>query len=248
MIPEAIATLTHLPQKSREAIQGYTVKLTEGLSDNLVSIILFGSAVGSDFIEGKSDINILITLLNARAADLNIIMDIGRKFVKKGLAVPLIFEEDHIKTSLDTFPIEFSDMKRRHVVLFGVDPLENAVIEGKNLRYQCERELKSLVVNLRRGFLKTEDKGEAIQELLEGSLSSLLASCRGLVWLSGKTPPDGAEMLLGAIKDEYNTSTSAMLRVWELRKGKSGATATLEAIFDDYTAEIDRLTGIVDRL
>jgi predicted nucleotidyltransferase len=248
MTSEILSKIASLPQKSKDVVGRITKKLIDGLGDNLVSIILFGSAAEGEFIEGKSDINLLIVLLRARAIDLNIIIDVGRKFIGKGLAIPLIFEKDHVSTSLDTFPIEFSDMKRRHIVLFGEDPLEKAVIEGKNLRYQCERELKSMLVNLRRGFLQTDGKGSNIQSVLENSLSSLLAACRGLIWLSGITPPDETAAILGAVRETYSTSTASMERVWELRQGKSGATATLEMIFDDYTSEITRLIGIVDRL
>lgn len=248
MTSEILAKIASLPQKSKDVVGQFTKKLIDGLGDNLVSIILFGSAAEGEFIEGKSDINLLIVLLRARAIDLNIIMDVGRKFIGKGLAIPLIFEKDHVSTSLDTFPIEFSDMKRRHIVLFGEDPLEKAVIERKNLRYQCERELKSMLVNLRRGFLQTDGKGGNIQSVLENSLSSLLAACKGLLWLAGKTPPNETAAILSAVKETYNTGTVTMERVWELRQGKSGATATLEMMFDDYTSEIARLIGIVDRL
>ncbi len=248
MDPMIIEKLSHLPEKSKNTIIEFSSKLEETFPENLESIILFGSAAGGDFIEGKSDINILIILHNIRTIDLNAIMDIGKKFAKKGLGVPLVFETDHIATSLDTFPIEFSDMKQRHILLSGKDPLKNASIEGKNLRYQCERELKAMMVNLRRGFLKTDGKKENIEELLTGSLSSVLASCRGMIWLQDKIPSDNVDTLLSEVRTAYNTETDAIDHVWHLRKGQPESTATLEMLFEKYVDDVERLSRIVDNL
>jgi len=248
MHAEIAAKLSHLPEKSRDTIAKFTDKMVESLGENLSSALLFGSAVAGEYIEGKSDINILLTLQSVRAVDLNIILDNGKKFIKKGLAVPLIFEKDHITTSLDTFPIEFSDMKNRHILLYGTDPLENAHVDPRHLRYECERELKSILVNLRRGFMQTDGNRESLEALLGKSLSSILAACRGLLWHSGKTPPQDIVALLGMMQESYNVNMSAIERVWRVRKGESGATALLEAIFDDYTRNIAKLSAMVDKM
>lgn len=248
MDPLIIEKLAHLPEKSRKVIINFADQIAEAFMGKVESLILFGSAAGGDFLEGKSDINILIVLDEVRAIDLNMIMHIGKKYAKKGLGIPLIFEKDHVATSLDTFPIEFSDMKRRHILLFGNDPLSNAVIESKNLRYQCERELKSMMVNLRRGFLRTEGRKENLEDLLTRSLSTVLAACRGMMWLADKTPPDNIDDLLAAVRTAYDADTASIDRIWHLRKGRSESTATLEALFESYLVDIERLASIVDGL
>jgi predicted nucleotidyltransferase len=248
MDKEALEKLEHLPVKSRETIVNFTVKIARAFEENLYSMILFGSAAGVNFLEGKSDINTLIILEKIRMSDLEILMEVGEKFKGKGLAVPLLFERGHVKSSLDTFPVEFSDMKQRHVLLNGEDPLVDAVIEKKNLRYQCEHEFKSILVNLRRGFLRTGAKRENIESLLENSLSSVVAACRGMIWLTGKTPPDDISDLLRSVKEIYNTNTTAIDRVWRLEQGQSGATALLEALFEDYSINIADLASVADSL
>jgi predicted nucleotidyltransferase len=248
MKPEIAEKLAHLPQKSKDVIIEFSDKLVESLGENLSSVILFGSAAEGEYIEDKSDINILIILQNVRVVDLIVVMETGKKFAKKGLAVPFIFEREHIETSLDTFPIEFSDMRKRHILLYGADPLIKAEIERTNLRYQCEREFKSILVNLRRGFIQTGGKKENLETLLSGSLSSVLAACRGLIWLKGQAPSNGVEALLKDIEEKYKADTASLGRVWHLKKGHSGATATLEALFDDYCREIAQLATIVDSM
>jgi hypothetical protein len=240
--------LPNLPKKSRNMISDFTGKLVKAFEERLYSFILFGSAAGKNFIEGKSDINTMIILTEVVMSDLEIIMETWEKYARKGLAVPLIFEKGHVASSLDTFPIEFSDMKQRHILLHGADPLENAVIERKNLRYQCEREFKSMVVNLRRGFLRTEGKREKIEALLDESLASTLAACRGMIWMADKTPPDDTSDLLRMIIELYDTDTSAIDRVWRLHQGQSGATALLEALFEDYKNNLTDLAAVADGL
>jgi len=243
---EVLEKLERLPENSRDNLARFADQLYKAFDEQLYSMMLFGSAAGGGYIEGKSDINTIIILETVRVSDLEVIMETWRKFARKGFAIPLIFERGHVLSSLDTFPIEFSDMKQRHLVLYGADPLTGAVIEKKNLRYQCERELKSMLVNLRRGFLTTDAKRENIEALLENSLSSVLAACRGMIWMADREPHDFIVDLLNDLREIYNTDTSAIDRVWRLRKGHSGATAMLEALFEDYLSNIAELARMVD--
>jgi predicted nucleotidyltransferase len=240
--------LSRLPGKSRKAINGFTRDLVDAFEERLYSFILFGSAASRNFIEGKSDINTIIILDDVVVSDLEVIMEIGQKYAKKGMAVPLVFEIGHVVSSLDTFPIEFSDMKQRHILLHGKDTLKDARIERKNLRYQCEREFKSMVVNLRRGYLRTDGKREKIEAVLDESLASVLAACRGMIWMAEKTPPDDISDLLRTIIEIYDTDTSGIDRVWRLHQGQSGATALLEALFEDYENNIADLAAVADGL
>ena len=239
--------LSNLPDRKRKALESFADRINQAFGDRLYSLMLFGSAAGGGYIEGKSDINTMIILETVGVHDLEVIMETWEDYDRKGFAVPLVFERGHVVTSLDAFPIEFSDMKHRHIVLYGTDPLAEAVIEKTNLRYQCERELKSALVNLRRGFLRTRGKRENIEALLEGSLSSVLAACRGMIWMAEKEPRDFIIDLLNDLRDIYKTDISAIDRVWRLRKGHSGATAMLEALFEDYTVNIAELAKLVDR-
>jgi len=240
--------LNHLPAKSRDVALGFTKSLEAAFVNNLLSVILYGSAAGGEFIEGKSDINTLIVLNKISITELDSIMKAAKDFTKKGLAIPLIFDTNHIATSLDTFPIEFSDMRQRHILLFGTDPLENAKIETKNLRFQCERELKSIIINLRRGYLQSAGRKENIQSLLVNSHSSVIAACRGLIYLSGKTPSDSIDSLIAEVKSIYNIETEAISRVWHLKKGKSDGKPELTSLLNDYSCEISKLAAAVDKM
>lgn len=248
--------LSHLPPKSRDTVAGFCRALIDGFGEHLLSVILFGTAARTiksgapeDFKEGISDINIAIVLDKVTSTELNMIINIGRKYQKGNLALPLIFRGDHIATSLDTFPLEFSDMKQRHICLYGKDPLENAVIENKNLRHQCEVEFKGKKVQLRRGYIAAGENKENLSTLLSASVTSIIAACRGMVRLKGQTPPDSVADLLTLVGAHYNIDIDAIKRVWLLKRGEAEeSTATLQILFDNYLQALEKLANLVDKL
>lgn len=247
--------LLHLPDKTKRTIVKFARALIDAFGENLYSLILFGSAArsskrkGDDFKEGASDVNTVIILENVTRHELNAILEIGRKFKGSGLAIPLVFKRGHIVSSLDTFPLEFSDMKNCHILLHGADPLENAVIETKNLRHQCEVEFKGQLVQLRRGYLASGEEQEALTALISASVTSILAACRGMVLIAGMTPPDNKSDLLKLVHDNYDVDTSPIDEALQIKHGEAGgATAALEALFDKYLASIEKLADVVDRL
>ena len=74
----------------------------------------------------------------------------------------------------------------------------------------------------------------------------MLAAGRGMIWMAEREPHDFIVDLLNDLREIYNADTSAIDRVWRLRKGHSGATAMLEALFEDYIANIADLAAVVD--
>lgn len=247
--------LRHLPPKTQALLIKFSDLLIENLGENLYSLMLFGSAAraskrnGDDFKEGASDINTVITLEKVTTRELNVILEIGSKFKGQGLAIPLIFKRGHILSSLDTFPLEFSDMKYNHITLHGADPLEDAEIETRNLRHQCEVEFKGQLVQLRRGYLASAENQEILTELISTSVTSIMAACRGMALMAGKTPPDNKSDLLKLVHDDYDVDTLPIDEALRMKHGETGgATAALEILFDKYLTTIEKLADVVDGL
>ena len=63
--------------------------------DDLVSIILYGSATGKDFQPESSDINLMIVLTENGIEQLDRAFDLVGKWRKKGMAVPLFLTEHY---------------------------------------------------------------------------------------------------------------------------------------------------------
>ena len=89
----------------------------------LVSLIIYGSAASGHYIQGKSDINLLVVVTPA-GIDSNRMFWI-RSGEKRHVAMPLIMTKDFILCSLDSFPIEFLNMKNNHVLIYGENVKES---------------------------------------------------------------------------------------------------------------------------
>ena len=139
--------LNHLDEKIRRHINTFVEQLRHKMSNNLKSAVLYGSMVSPEYTNKHSDINILIVLNRVDIEGLRQIAGLKRKYKFDRIA-PLVFSKTHLENSTDTFPIEFLDMRENYVILWGEDCLKDLKIDAKNLKHQCEWELKSKLIQL----------------------------------------------------------------------------------------------------
>src|SRR5689334_11666014 len=104
--------------------------------DNLVSVILYGSAAAGDHVRSRSDYNILIALQQIGPEDLRRSHAAVREWIKVGHPVPVYFTVAELSDAADVFPIEFSGMERSRRVLYGKDVLAGLEFSDTNLRHQ----------------------------------------------------------------------------------------------------------------
>ena len=151
--------------------------------ENLVSVILYGSAAAGDFVPKQSDFNILIALKEIRPKDLRKAHACVREWTKLGHPVPVYFTVSELKNAVDVFPIEFHQMSTARRVLFGPDVLADIEIPEKNLRLQTEYELRSKLIQLRRQYIPASTSIESLKWLMSESLDEF---CR---FVSGSPYP-----------------------------------------------------------
>jgi len=135
-----------LPDKLGNRLKEFTEGLKEIYQQDLVSLILYGSAASGEYVSKHSNLNILVVLKNTQQNELIKAVKLVKKF---GTINPLFLTEDYIASSTDVFPIEFLDMQENYSLLFGKDVLKSINIDISNLRFQCEQELKSKLINLK---------------------------------------------------------------------------------------------------
>ena len=172
--------------------------------DDLVSIILYGSATGQDFRPGKSDINFMIVLTEDGIEHLDRAFDVVNKWRKRGVAVPLFLTEEYVKTSLDVFPIEYLNFQNNYIQVFGKDILKDLEFSPKFLRLQCEREIKGKLLLLREAFLETSGKGKALKGLMTQALPALMAIFEALLHLKRIDVPRERREIIRAMADAFD--------------------------------------------
>lgn len=177
------------PERPEEIFEPFVQAFHDAFGRDLVSIALYGSAAGGDYRPGRSDLNFLIVLTEAGIEELDRAFDAVESWRKRRVAVPLFVTEAYIQGSLDVFPIEYLDMQRRHVHVYGRDVLGKLSFEPEHVRLQCEREIKGKLLLLRAGFLETGGRKTALKSLVAESLPSFAAVFEGLLFLEGKEIP-----------------------------------------------------------
>ena len=236
-----------LPQKENLLLEDYIGRLRKIYGDDLVSATLYGSAASGEFTEKRSNINLLIVLKATDIKTLSKACNIVSLPRFRDIS-PVFFTEDYIRTSTDVFPIEFLDMKENYSVLYGRDVLGGLRIDTRNLRFQCEQELKSKLITVKRQYLSACGRQE-LENLLFRTFTSCLHIMRNLLRIKGKEPPYLKSRILSDIEREFSVDTTVLTEIlWAKAKKMQLTHSDVDALFAGFVKELEAIVGIVDKL
>lgn len=233
----------------RKILDNFVEDLKTLYADQLISVVLYGSAAGEDFVPGRSDLNTIIILKGVDFSALKKYQSLQKKYERQGIVAPLILDPEYIQTSADSFPIEFLDLKNQNKVLYGQDFISTLAIDSKNLRLQCEQELKAKLIRLRQHFLEVGDSQDKLERLISSSFGSLLPVLRNLLRLKNKNYVKNTPEILNQIQKEFDLSSDVFSQVWKFKKKELKLKGKeLENLFAQYLDEVQKLAWKVDRL
>jgi predicted nucleotidyltransferase len=234
----------HSP-KIQKVLDGISSGLKSIYQQGLISVILYGSAASGEFKPGFSNINLLIVLDDTSLQNL---AKSGRLLKNKAYSDfnCIFFTPEYIKRSTDVFPIEFLDMKENYLVVYGKDLLADLVIDLKNLRFQCEQELKAKLLNIKSYYLVNRKK-TALQNVLVKSFNSFLHICRNLIRLKGQSPAYKKEEILAELGIEFKIDVSSLRKIFDLknRSIKLNYRET-ESLLFEFVSKMEAITKVVD--
>jgi predicted nucleotidyltransferase len=230
-----------------KTVDRFVDRLKELYGEGLVSVMVYGSAASGEYIERHSDINLLVVLRDASLRNLSKLSPVINSFRFRNL-VPIYMTEGYIKGSCDIFPIEYLDMKENSEVLYGKDVLKDITIDLKHLRFQCEQELKSKIVNIKRAYLGRL-KSRELEKLLFRSLTSSLHILRNLIRLKGRVPPYAKDKILKVLAAELGLDVTAPQMILNAKNdGRRLTPKEAEDLLFDLVSFLERATEIVDKL
>lgn len=225
--------------------------LRETHGANLASVILYGSAAAGDFQTNTSDYNLLIALNEIRPRDLRAAQAPMREWHRMGHPLPVYFTVSELQNAADVFPIEFHQMEKARMVLYGTDVLENLKISDKFLRHQTEYELRSKLIQLRRLYIPACQSVEKLVSLMVESLSSFAALFRAVLILRGVEPPVRKPQIIAATVKNLKIDGSSFEEILALRE--RGVPVAFEEVaanklFSRYMLEIENVIDAVDNI
>lgn len=217
--------------------------------DNLHSLYLVGSALTVDYVHNVSDINSMVLLHRLDFQFLQSLWDLGKRYKKKNVAAPLCLTPEYVMYSIDAFPIEFLDFKTLHVTIIGTDLLDSLEINREHLRLQCEREIKSRLINLRQGYISCLGDERHMSRLLIDSVNGSAPLFRAILYLLNQPMPLSKAEAFSAIEDYMDSTDDTFVKMLQLKQGRLKVKgAELRGMFTGYYNSIERLGNLLNSL
>ncbi len=224
-------------------------RLKKAYGDRLVSVVLYGSAAVGDHSGRFSDINVLCVLSQVTPRELGEGQPIVQWWREKGNPSPLLLSEEEVRTSTDCFPIEFHDIKERHRILYGQDPVAELEIDNSFYRAQVEYQLRSKVLRLRQKGAGVMHERDLLLDLLTDSVSTFCVLSRHALRLHGVDARWLKREIIDQAREEFGIDPAPFLSLLDLREGKTKPRALEPArLYESYLKEIQIVVDAVDRL
>ena len=224
-----------MPGEVQHTLRTYLEQLRKQVGEPLKSVILFGSLARGEFIQDRSNINLLLILDDISLTISQKIGKLHHRWGKKGIVVPLLMSDEELRTSIHFFPLEYFEIKHHHVLLEGRDPFPELHIKEDKLIVQCQQELMSNLLRVRQRFIEGEGRAEAIQALLPLSLTALLPCLHALLHVLGHTTKGRAVTILELLPSAFQVDQAVFQDVLNVKRGiSSPGSMEFPRLFERY--------------
>lgn len=224
-------------------------RLSHAYGDRLVSVILYGSGAAGNHHGSFSDLNVFCVLTQVTPRELADSEPVFRWWRELGQPSPLLMSEEEARTSTDSFPIEFQDMKERRKVLQGRDIIAEIEVDRRYWRAQLEHELRAKLLRLRQqaaGILSDRDR---LLKLCADSVSTFLVLGRHALLYSGAQAPVAKRDIVRDLESALGTELSGFHTLLDVREKRiPPQDVEIATVFDKYLNHVKALVAFVDRL
>jgi predicted nucleotidyltransferase len=218
--PSDAAHLEGVPAPVAAVLSGFLAKTREALSADLVSAVLFGSAVDGT-LGSTSDINLLL-VLRAFSPDRIELMRDELLTAEAAIKLRVMFLlEDEIPTAVEFFAQKFADILRRHRVVFGKDVFASLTVPRRAEVFRLKQILLNLVLRLREAYVVRGHRPEQATRILAETLGPLRAACATLLELEGSASPDSTAALTSVAHSFGAEGEAAAAAILAAHGGKS---------------------------
>jgi hypothetical protein len=241
--------MAKIPEKPEDIFPVITADLKAAFGDELLSVVLYGGGASGDYLPGKSSLNFMIILSERGIESLEKAIELVKKWRKSRVALPLFVTRSYISDSLDSYPVEFLNIKRRYKLVYGEDMIAHLTFSHEHIRLQLERELRGKLLHLREGWIETEGKTKKIRELIGISMTAFIALLSALLYLRGIAIPDEKRDIISSAGQAFGFDASIFLNCEDVRrKTDHFSSEEIRALFKNYLLFVGRLCDQIDRL
>ena len=241
--------LEKIPEVVQDDVRAFMNDLLAIHGEEIVSIVIYGSAAGGQYVPRRSDVNSAVIFgdidFSVLKKSLSVISSAGRKKIR----APLFLTQEYILSSLDVFPIEFLDMQQQHVLIYGEDVLSSLDVPRQYVRLFCEQEIKGKLIRIRQAYLEVGLKPKAVDALLKDSLNSLIPIFRNLLRLRNKSVTFDKTAVLEHACGEFQLNSKIFTAIYRhVAGGEKIPGAEMDLRFGEYLAELKKLSRGIEKI
>jgi predicted nucleotidyltransferase len=229
-----------------ELARTFVDELRDAVGDRLRAATLFGSAARGEWIEGVSDVNVMVLLDTLDAPLLATAAPPVRHAIEAGV-VPLVMEMHEWRSAADVFTIELADMRDAHTALFGDDPVTGPTIQPALLRLQAERELRAKLLHLHGGMLVAADDPKRLGQLFALALPSFTTYMRATLRLAEQPVPQDSRAVIERTCELVEAEAGPFLEILDARAaGDAPQIKLTDPVADRFNTAATRLATYID--
>jgi predicted nucleotidyltransferase len=231
-----------------ELLNRFVSQLEQAFGDDLVSVVLYGSAAAGDYQENVSDLNILCVLKTVGTEQLSAAYPAVDEWMKKKQPAPTLLSVEEIERASDAFAIEFVDISKAYRVLHGCDVAAGIEVDPAHHRHQVEHELRSRLLRLRGRYLALQKDRRQLIALMCDSLPTFATLLRHATLLAGgEAFMKKHEVFQEAVRT-LGIESRPFERLLAVREGEKLTDAEIGPLFESYLRQITAAAEFVDRL
>lgn len=249
MILPKLKGIEEFPLPVQAHVTEFANKLLENFEDNVISIIVYGSAAGINYNPSVSNINMAVIVGNLDFSVLNQSVDLIKRARKYKMATPLFLTKEYILNALDVFPIEFSEIKEKHRVIFGDDLFKDLEIPRRDISLLCEQQVKGKLLHLRQAYLEIGNNPSVLKNILLTALNDLIPVFRQMIILKHQVPCEAKEEIFEQMANIFSFDKEPFLALLHDKHRKLNiASHQVEAHLQNFLNQLENLSRHMDSL
>lgn len=210
-----------VPDSIQKELNEFINQIIQLYADDLLSIMAFGSCVTGNYIEKKSDINLMIVYSDLNITDLNTVAKLARGWLKKRAFSPRFISLNNLINSSKLFQIDMLEMKDMHITLFGKDLLNEIVVGKKGVHWQLSYEIKAMRMRIKQQFWRSCGDDQLMLRILLERFTSIIHLLRALLFVLDKPVPKNYIEILEKSKEEFGISADFIVKMQSVKEMSS---------------------------
>jgi predicted nucleotidyltransferase len=233
-----------LDEQTQQVLEEFTRRLAELCGEELISVVLYGSAAGAHYLPGLSDLNVLIVLREISPGRLREIETLLHPFLRRYPIEPVFLSARDLSRLAEAYPIEAADLKDERRVLHGEDVMAKLSVSPQRLRAQLLSELPGKTMRLRSLYLDAYRNARSLEGALSDAVGSFGALLRAILRLAEPHLPPPQEFLevVTQIEERFRFDLPGLREAYQVKLGTHRLTREeLRALFEQLLEDAETL-------